>query len=74
MTPVAADRVGVAVLTDQKRQLPELLASFTTLAPRLKDVTLSRARGAGPLRQRSTVRGCAGGCCWSATLRGTSTR
>jgi flavin-dependent dehydrogenase len=56
VTPVAADQVGVAVLTDQKRQLPELLASFTTLAPRLKDVTLSRARGAGPLRQRSTSR------------------
>lgn len=56
VTPVADDRVGVAVLTNQKRPLPELLASFTTLAPRLRDVALSRTRGAGPLRQRSTAR------------------
>jgi flavin-dependent dehydrogenase len=56
VTPVGADRVGVAVLTDRRLRFPELLASFTTLAPRLRDVTLSRPRGAGPLRQRSTAR------------------
>ncbi len=56
VTPVADDRVGVAVLTDQRRPLPELLAGFPTLAPRLRGVAPSRARGAGPLRQRSTAR------------------
>ena len=56
VTPVADDRVGVAVLTDQRRPLPELLAGFPTLAPRLRGVPPSRARGAGPLRQRSAAR------------------
>ena len=56
VTPVAVDRVGIAVLTDRRQPLDELLAGFPTLAPRLQDLAPTRARGAGPLRQRSTAR------------------
>ncbi len=58
VTPVAHDRVGVAVLTDRRAPLPELLGGFPTLSPRLRGLTPSRARGAGPLRQRSRTRVC----------------
>jgi len=56
VTPVAPDRVGLAVLTDRRQPLAELLAAFPTLAPRLPDVVPTPTRGAGPLRQRSTAR------------------
>jgi flavin-dependent dehydrogenase len=56
VTPVSAGRVGVAVLTDGPSDLAGLLAGFPSLAPRLRDLPLSRTRGAGPLRQRSSAR------------------
>jgi flavin-dependent dehydrogenase len=56
VTPVASGLVGVAVLTDQRAPFSELLSTFTTLAPRLAGLPLTRVRGAGPLRQRSTAR------------------
>jgi flavin-dependent dehydrogenase len=56
VTPVAPGLVGIAVLTGRRSPLPELLADFATLAPRLAGEHLSRARGAGPLRQRSLRR------------------
>jgi flavin-dependent dehydrogenase len=56
VTPVSGGRVGVAVLTDGPSDLAGLLAGFPSLAPRLRDLPLSRTRGAGPLRQRSTAR------------------
>ena len=56
VTPVAAGLVGVAVLTRLRGPLPDLLATFPRLAPRLAGQHLSRPRGAGPLRQRSTAR------------------
>ena len=56
VTPVAAGLVGVAVLTDRRAAFPDLLATFPTLAPRLAGHPLTRVRGAGPLRQRSTAR------------------
>jgi flavin-dependent dehydrogenase len=56
VTPVAPGLVGVAVLTRRRGPLAELLAGFPTLAPRLADEHLSRTRGAGPLRQRSSRR------------------
>lgn len=56
VTPVADDLVGVAVLTDSPGPVAELLAEHRVLAGRLAGVPLSRARGAGPLRQRSRRR------------------
>ncbi len=56
VTPVADGLVGVAVLTDHRSTYAELLTAFPTLAPRLRSVPLTRVRGAGPLRQRSTHR------------------
>ena len=56
VTPVTPGLVGVAVLTRRRGPLAELLAGFPTLAPRLADQHLSRTRGAGPLRQRSSRR------------------
>jgi flavin-dependent dehydrogenase len=56
VTPVADDQVGVAVLTDRPAPFPELLAQHPLLAERLAGETWSRARGAGPLRQRSRQR------------------
>jgi flavin-dependent dehydrogenase len=56
VTPVGADLVGVAVLTDRPRSFAELLPSFPALASRLSGLPLSRVRGAGPLRQRSLRR------------------
>lgn len=56
VTPVAAGLVGVAVLTDRRGRFADLMASFPSLAPRLAGQPLTRVRGAGPLRQRSTAR------------------
>ena len=56
VTPVGDDLVGVAVLSRQRRPFRDLLSTFPTLGPRLSALPLSRVRGAGPLRQRSTRR------------------
>ena len=54
VTPVAPDEVGVAILwSGRKARFDNLLEDFPALAQRLEDMpTLSRDRGAGPLRQR----------------------
>jgi flavin-dependent dehydrogenase len=56
VTPVGKDRVGVAVLSTQRRPFRELLDTFPSLTPRLHGLPLSKVRGAGPLRQRSRRR------------------
>jgi len=56
VTPVAAGLVGVAVLTDRRGPFRDLVSSFPTFAHRLEGLPLTRVRGAGPLRQRSTAR------------------
>lgn len=56
VTPVGEGRVGVAVLGGRPGTFESLLATFSTLAPRLQGLTRSRVRGAGPLRQRSSAR------------------
>lgn len=56
VTPVDREQVGVAVLTTQRRPLEELLGEFPVLAARIAGRARSRARGAGPLRQRSRRR------------------
>lgn len=56
VTPVADDEVGVAVLSAEPRPLPGLLAEFPLLGDRIGGRAASRARGAGPLRQRSRRR------------------
>ena len=56
VTPVADDLVGVAILSDRTRPFEEMLREFPELHARLDGETLSRVRGAGPLRQRSRHR------------------
>ncbi len=56
VTPVADDRIGVAVLTDARRPLRDLLASFPVLAERIGAHDVEDVRGAGPLRQRARHR------------------
>ncbi|QWZ07967.1 NAD(P)/FAD-dependent oxidoreductase [Nocardioides panacis] len=56
VTPVADGLVGIAVLTDRRATFAELLSAFSTLAPHLDGHPMTRVRGAGPLRQRSTRR------------------
>jgi flavin-dependent dehydrogenase len=56
VTPVASGLVGVAVLTDRRGPFRDLVSSFPTFADRLEGLPLTRVRGAGPLRQRSTAR------------------
>jgi flavin-dependent dehydrogenase len=56
VTPVGPDRVGVAVLTSDRGGLTAQLQCFPALLERLDGMTVSPARGAGPLRQRSTAR------------------
>ena len=53
---MADGRVGIAVLSTQRRGFEDLLGTFPTLAPRLRGLPRSRVRGAGPLRQRSSAR------------------
>ncbi|MGB3829773.1 MAG: FAD-dependent monooxygenase, partial [Ornithinimicrobium sp.] len=53
VTPVAADTIGVAVLSTTAGSFEEHLEDFPQLAARLSGVQpASRLRGAGPLRQR----------------------
>ena len=56
VTPVAGDRVGVAVLSAVRRPLPDLLGSFPRLLAHLGDAPVGAVRGAGPLRQRARRR------------------
>ena len=56
VTPIGKDRIGVALLSSQRRPFRELLDTFPTLGPRLDGLPLSKVRGAGPLRQRSRRR------------------
>ncbi|MBB6628325.1 NAD(P)/FAD-dependent oxidoreductase [Nocardioides sp. KIGAM211] len=56
VTPVGDDRIGVAVLTDERRPLEDLLQDFPLLAERLAGHPVVDVRGAGPLRQRSRRR------------------
>ncbi|ACV81387.1 NAD(P)/FAD-dependent oxidoreductase [Nakamurella multipartita] len=55
VTPLADDRIGIALLTSRRAPFDELLAEFPALARRLAGGDPERVRGAGPLRQR--VRG-----------------
>ena len=56
VTPVADELVGIALLTERQATFDELLAEHPLLRDRLGRRPLSRTRGAGPLRQRSTAR------------------
>jgi flavin-dependent dehydrogenase len=57
VTPVAPDTIGVAILSSVRGGFTEQLAAFPELAARLSDAQpVSRVRGAGPLRQRTTGR------------------
>ena len=56
VTPVADELVGIALLTERQATFDDLLAEHVLLKERLGRRPLSRTRGAGPLRQRSTAR------------------
>lgn len=56
VTPVGPECVGVAVLTERKAPLSELLPAFPDLSARLSDAPAAGVRAAGPLRQRVTGR------------------
>ncbi|MFA9428932.1 NAD(P)/FAD-dependent oxidoreductase [Egicoccus sp. AB-alg2] len=57
VTPVAADVVGVALLTSVRGSFDDHLTRFPSLRGRLRDAApLGDVRGAGPLRQRSRSR------------------
>lgn len=56
VTPVAADLVGVAVLSGTRRPFAEQLAAFPALRSRLPGAGVTTVRGAGPMHQRATAR------------------
>ncbi len=56
VTPVAPSVVGVALLTSTRAGFDALLQGFPELQDRLGGVSMSKVRGAGPLRQRSKRR------------------
>ena len=56
MTPVGEELVGIAMLTERQAPFDQLLAEHGLLKERLGRRPLSRTKGAGPLRQRSTAR------------------
>ena len=56
VTPVGERRVGIAVLSDERRPLAELVEHFPALAARMGGKRVEQVRGAGPLRQRSRRR------------------
>lgn len=57
VTPVGPDTVGVAILSPVRAGFAEQLRAFPDLADRLAGAEpVSRVRGAGPLRQRTTGR------------------
>lgn len=56
VTPLAPDRIGVALLTSEHAPFDVQLARFPLLSARLPGPAGSAVRGAGPLRQGSRVR------------------
>jgi flavin-dependent dehydrogenase len=56
VTPVADDLVGIALLTERHAPFDELFVEHRLLGERIGRRPLSRTRGAGPLRQRSSRR------------------
>lgn len=56
VTPISADRVGVAVLTSTKGRYVDHLARVPAIAERVAGMDHDRVAGAGPLRQRSRAR------------------
>ncbi|WP_328966795.1 NAD(P)/FAD-dependent oxidoreductase [Streptomyces sp. NBC_00239] len=56
VTPLAPDRIGVAVLTSERAPFDVQLARFPQLTARLPAVPGGAVRGAGPLRQGSRSR------------------
>ena len=56
VTPVAADLVGVAVLSARRMGFADQLTGFDELAGRLAGTAPSPVRGAGPLRQDASRR------------------
>jgi flavin-dependent dehydrogenase len=57
VTPVAADTVGVAILSSARAGFEQQLAAFPALAQRLASAApVSDVRGAGPLRRPTTGR------------------
>lgn len=56
VTPVGPTEVGIAVLSDRRRPLAELLGDFPSLVGLLEDQAVEQVRGAGPLRQRARRR------------------
>ncbi|MEU3642479.1 NAD(P)/FAD-dependent oxidoreductase [Lentzea sp. NPDC034063] len=57
VTPVAPDTVGVAILSSVRGGFTDQLAAFPELEARLAGAhPVSRVKGAGPLRQRTTGR------------------
>ncbi|MBA3264932.1 MAG: NAD(P)/FAD-dependent oxidoreductase [Nocardioidaceae bacterium] len=58
VTPVAAESVGVAILTQRRAPFSEQLRAFPHLVDRLHGTTGGETRGAGPLQQRSRSRVC----------------
>lgn len=56
VTPVAADLVGVAILTSRRAPFTELLRGFPALERRLAGLPMTSVQGAGPLSQRTCRR------------------
>ncbi len=56
LTPVGPRLVGVALLTGTRGSFDDLLAEFPVIRERLAGANVSKVRGAGPLRQRSSRR------------------
>ncbi|QES58425.1 monooxygenase [Streptomyces venezuelae] len=56
VTPIAPDRIGVAVLTCDQAPFDVQLARFPELSERLASAAGTPVRGAGPLRQGARVR------------------
>lgn len=56
VTPVAANLIGVAVLSSIRASFDDLLAGFPSVAGRLPGTAATAVRGAGPLRQRARRR------------------
>jgi flavin-dependent dehydrogenase len=56
VTPVAADQVGVAILSCRQAPFADLLQQFPAVSQLVAEASAGAVRGAGPLRQRSTRR------------------
>ncbi|MCC9307806.1 NAD(P)/FAD-dependent oxidoreductase [Kitasatospora sp. RB6PN24] len=56
VTPLAAELVGVAVLSSRRGSFDQHLAAFPALLDRLPSAAAGPVRGAGPMRQRARSR------------------